>query len=205
VRFPGLRALSYLATLALIACGGGDADPGTHDSGPVGPVTLEVFPGDFVSEDTPLVMLSEGDPVKLVAAPQGGHVIHVGAQVRGLSSDIVNLRGRIRDPATDAIVTEEARDVVMKPVPGAPDLMQPDLRSVSQVTHIPACPDYEDFDLVDQPFTLEVVITEIEGPGVGSARLGVRPSCEQSDATEKAQCQCECQASYVLGKCSGVQ
>jgi len=204
----GVRAKSMLTMLALCggltsSCGGDDAKTDPKDAGPDGPVTLDVYPGDFVEEDLPMKMLADGDEVKLVSAPQGGHVVHIGARVRGLKTDVVNIRARIRDPQTNAIQVEEARDIVMKPVAGEPDLMEPDPRSVSQVTHIPTCPNYDAYDLVDQSWTLEVLIDEVAGPGVGSATLGIKLTCQQADASSKAQCHCECEANYVLGKCSG--
>ncbi|MCC6668348.1 MAG: hypothetical protein IT375_31680 [Polyangiaceae bacterium] len=168
-------------------------------------VVLDVLPGDFVAENEPLKMLSAGDPIQLVPAPQGGHVIHVGARVRGLGSDTVNIRSRLRDPKTNAIEMEEARDIVMRPVDGQPEWMEPDLRSVSQVTHIPACPNYDAVVLLGATWTLEVIIDEIEGPGLGTARVDVSPACSQADGPAKAQCQCECEPNYVLGKCAAAK
>lgn len=193
----------YVLVFALcaVACGNDPPEDSPKDSGSVAPVTLELFPGDFVAEDTPLAMLSEGDPVSLAAAPQGGHVIHVAAKVRGMTVDIANLRVRLREPDTNLIQVEEARDVVWKPVPGEPDLMQPDLASITQVSHVPSCPDYDARSIVGVPWNIEIVVTETGGPGKGSVTLGVLPSCEQADPVDKAQCQCECEANYVLGKC----
>ncbi len=186
--------------LASAACkNGSDPEPKPK---PDVVVVLDVLPGDFVAEKQPMKMLVDGDSVKLVAAPQGGHVIHVGARVRGLASDTVNIRTRLRNPKSDAIQIEEARDVVMRPVDGQPEWMEPDLRSVSQVTHIPACPNYDAVVLLDAPWILEVIIDEIDGPGLGSARIEVKPACEQSDASAEARCQCECEPDYVLGKCA---
>jgi len=186
-----------------VGCGKSDpASPG-HDARSDATVALDVYPTDFIAENTPMNLLAEGAAVQLVSAPQGGHVIHVGARVRGLSSDQVNIRARIRDPDSNVIQTEEARDVVMKPVPGEPDLMENDLRSVSQVTHIPACPDYDAVDIVDRSWRLEVIVREISGPGEGSATLVIELVCSQTEPGEKAQCQCECEKNYVLGKCVG--
>jgi len=196
------RQIAFGLALLALACSESDGGPKDKDSGPPDPVTLEVFPADFVAENTPLKMLSDGDPIQLIAAPQGGHVIHVAAKVRGMTRDIANLRARIRYPDTNLIQTEEARDVVWKPVPGEPDLMQPDPSSITQVSHIPACPDYETSDIVDQLWKLEVVVTEVDGPGVGSTTIGVVPKCLQTDPADETQCRCECEALYVLGKCN---
>lgn len=196
------RWITFGLALGALGCSE-SAPPGEKDSAPPDPVQLTLFPGDFVAEDTPLSMLSEGDPVQLWAAPQGGHVIHVAPKVLGMTRDIANLRTRLRYPETNLIQTEEARDVVWKPVPGEPDLMQPDLSSISQVSHIPVCPDYDSTDIVDRPWKLEIIVTENDGPGVGSVTIGVVPSCLQSEPGDKAECYCECEADYVLGKCKG--
>lgn len=197
--------------LAALGCGGGGEEPKTGTGGTAGtggtdagPVVLDVYPGDFVEEDQPMNMLKEGDFVQLVAAPQGGHVSHPGAQVRGLTNDIANMRAEIVDIATGAIKTYEARDVVMKPVPGQPDLMQNDLRSVSQVTHIPVCPNYDPVaSFVDTDWNLRLTVTEVDGPGQGVATLKIKLGCLQTDPSDKAQCECECEPDYVLGKCAG--
>jgi hypothetical protein len=198
VRFSSFAGIGCLALVA--ACDGDDGPKTKPESDVV--IPLDVLPADFVAENQPMKMLAEGDSIQLVAAPQGGHVIHVGARVRGLGSDTVNIRTRLRDPATNAIQTEEARDIVMRPVPGQPEWMEPDLRSVSQVTHIPACPNYDPVTLLDAPWKLEVIIDEIDGRGLGSATVGVKPSCAQTGAGPLKQCQCECEPSYVLGKCA---
>lgn len=196
------RALFVVPLASLLAISCEESAPAPKPKSDV-VVSLEVLPADFVAENQPMKMLAEGDSIALVAAPQGGHVIHIGARVRGLGSDTVNIRTRLRDPATNAIEMEEARDIVMRPVPGQPEWMEPDLRSVSQVTHIPACPNYDPSVLLDAPWKLEVIIEEIEGPGRGSAIVGVRPACQQPDAPLQAMCKCECEPEYVLGKCAG--
>lgn len=196
-----LRWLCVLPLAGLTSGCQGESEPRSKPKSDV-VVPLEVLPADFVAQDQPMKMLSEGDGIQLVAAPQGGHVIHIGARVRGLGSDTVNLRTRLRDPVTYAIQMEEARDIVMRPVPGQPEWMEPDLRSVSQVTHIPACPNYDDVVLVGALWKLEVIVEELEGPGLGSASLGVKPMCAQADAALAAMCKCECEAKYVLGKCA---
>src|SRR5262245_62481449 len=101
------------------------------------PGVLVVHAAQFTAESTPMRMLAEGDSLELWAAPQGGHVVLVGAKVQGLPGDIAVLRVRVRHPETNLIVAEEARSVKMVPVPGEPDTLQPDIRSRSQVAHVP--------------------------------------------------------------------
>ncbi len=194
-----IRWVSLGVALLVAGCGNESAGPDPKKDAGFGSYT--VFPADFVAEDTPMTMLADGDGVQLFAAPQGGHVLHIAAKVQGMAGQIANIRARIRDSDTDEIVTQEARDVVWKPVPGEPESKQPDIRSISQVTHVPACPNYGALDIVDRAWTLELVITGVDVPGSGESTLSVVPKCLESGG-DHAFCQCECQAGYVLGKCT---
>jgi len=147
-------------------------------------------------------MLAEGDPLELWAAPQGGHVVLVGAKVQHLPTDVAILKVRVRHPPTNLILAEEARSVKMVPVPGEPDTMQPDLRSRSQVAHVPLCPDYDTFDIVDSPMsvTVQVLAPPVDPTYVGETTLSLVPRCLPGTADEGV-CRCECTANYFLGKC----
>lgn len=151
-------------------------------------------------------MVNEGDDIPLDPAPQGGHVIHVGAQVRGLTGDTVEIRGRLRETVGGLIIAEEARTVVMRPVPGDPTLMQTDLETISQLSHVPVCPDYDARDVVNMPSVLEVTVTELytDPPRIGVATRQVTPRCNTGNAALDEACTCECTGNYTLGKCSGV-
>ena len=110
---------------------------------------------------------------------------------------------RFRREATGAIIQEEKRTIVMVPVPDEPGVMQPDLRSQSQVGQPALCPDYEHEDVVGKELILEVEIrplyVEPSVKAVGTRR--VVPTCDRAD--DQSQCRCECSADYVLGRCSG--
>jgi hypothetical protein len=89
----------------------------------------------------------------------------------------------------------------MVPVPGEPDMMQPDLRVRSQVAHVPLCPDYDTFDIVDRPMsvTVQVMAPPVDPTHVGETTLTLLPTC--AAAASEEHCRCECTANYVLGKC----
>jgi hypothetical protein len=162
---------------------------------------LEVMPAMFVVEEEPLVLVAEGDDIPLTLPPQGGHVLMVGAQVRNLHTDTVELRTRLRELDTGVTVAEEGRTVVMVKVPGDDTLSQPDLRTRSQVNHVPVCPDYGDKDVVGRAYRLEVVVRElyVDVPRTATGTRTVTPSC--ADVADVGQCTCECSANYLLGKC----
>lgn len=165
---------------------------------------LEVIPAAFTEENAPLRILRSGDTIDLLRAPQGGHVVLLAAQVRNASSTAANIRVRMRRPDTGFIVAEEKRTVAMVAVPDDPATMQPDLRTRSQVAHVPLCPDYDPIDVVAEPLDVEIEVTALytDPPAVGSARLTLVPACRQASPEAQALCRCECEANYALGKCA---
>jgi hypothetical protein len=179
------------------------ADTATGDANEAGE-PLVVTPGAFVVENEPLRILNDGDTIDLVRAPQGGHVTMVAATVKNTTSVAAMMRVRMRRPGTGFIVAEEKRTVAMVPVPGEANTMQPDLRSRSQVAHVPLCPDYDPIDIVGQPLDVEIEVTPlyVDPPRVGRAALRLRPKCEALSPAGEALCQCECAANYALGKCA---
>ena len=229
--YPGFLAWSAVVAIGCSAAPAGvvaqweDGDAGAFDAGAVESANedareatapgedapegndptdaLVVVPAAFTEENAPMRLLRTGDAIDLVRPPQGGHVVLLAAQVRNMSTHAATLRVRMRRPETGFIVAEEKRTVAMVPVPGEHATMQPDLRSRSQVSHVPLCPDYDSVDIGEQPLDVEIQVTALytDPPRVGSARLLLVPTCRQTTEGELALCRCECEANYTLGKC----
>ncbi|HEV8247667.1 MAG TPA: hypothetical protein VGP93_17955 [Polyangiaceae bacterium] len=202
-----IRGSLILAVFGLGCAGPGPPDPtdkvGQASGGQGSQAgTLEVRPFMFTPIDQPTLLLHDGDPIELYAAPQGGHVITAGAQVRGLDSDFIEIRGQVRDPETGLLVTEGVRTVVMAPVDGEPEWTETDRRSRSQMAHMALCPRYEDKPIEGNPYELTISVTELYADdSTGSATVSIVPTCMQTDPSALAQCQCECEGGYILGKC----
>jgi len=154
---------------------------------------LELRLGEFLEEDQPLALLEAGDALHLWGAPQGGFVVTVAAEVRGLVTSIVDISARLLDLETEALVSDNLRTIVMTPIAGQPGWMSPDIRSRSQVAHIALCPGSERV-VRDQEFVLEIEIRETESDcrGVGVRRVPVVPRCLQEVTGERAYCDCQC-------------
>ena len=168
------------------------------------PSNLEVVPVMYTPPDQPLVILENGDPVELWRAPQGGHVLVVGARIRGLEGETISLRARVRDPESNRILAEEKRTVVTELVPEEPGWRQTLRQTNSQATHVPVCPNYGTRDIVGQTQRVEVHVTELYAPveTTGQTELTLVPTCMQTEPGHLAQCVCECTADYVLGRCA---
>lgn len=204
------RFLPMPVAVAMLGCGNGmvgatentDAAPELVDE-PAEPML--VLPAEFVQDNEPLRMLSDGDDVQLLRPPQGGHILTISAKVKNLTSDAVTLRVRARKLAGGLIIAEEARTVAMLDIPNEPGFRQPNLTTKSQAAQVPVCPDYDPSDVVDQEMLLEVeIVTQYTArplEAVGVRRVVAR--CSQTDPNDRALCRCECEKNYVLGRCGG--
>ena len=215
-----LRAATGLLVIAAVGsgCGGSGGSDGARDNpksdgsagssaeDASGPGDLEVRPFMYTPPEQPVAMLENGGPIELYRPPQGGHVILVGARVKGLESDYIELRVRVRVPETRLILAEKVTTVAMETVPEDPSFKQNDRRSISQVAHIAVCPDYDARDIVGAEQLIEVTVTELYADfSTGSAEVSVVPTCMQTSAAEKTHCECECTANYVLGRCGAAR
>jgi hypothetical protein len=178
---------------------------GTHSTPPPPDLgALDVVPGVYDNTALTLTDLNDGDLISLIRPPQGGFVLFLGARVRGLHDASVELRGRLLDPATGALLTEEGRTVDLLPSAGDPSLFVPDLRSYTNVSNVPVCPSSLPGDHYGHEVTVEVVVTEKISGRAGGAQRRATPSCRQTDPTQLQLCQCECAAGFMLGKCTGM-
>jgi hypothetical protein len=186
--------VATVATALLFGCGGTPASM----SSPLD-VTLAMYSAQAMT----LTVVNEGDAVDLVYPPQGGFVMFVGAQVRGLDANVadVALKGRLLDAAGTTALASDMRTVTMQPSASDPTTYVPDLRSYVDVANVTVCPSYFPFDLFGQPYTLEIAVTELSTMRTGVSRHGVVPSCRQTDAAMQNKCMCECAANYHIGKC----
>ncbi len=191
-----LALLGLIGFLGPVAC--------APNAAPQDPAAIEVTPAMYFSTmgTMALVPVKEGDAIDLTRPPQGGYVLFIGAQVRHLNERVVELRGRLRNPAGGALVGEDARTVTLMPTAEDPAVFAPDLRSFATVANVPICPSVGTLDLYDRPYILEVVVTELQSQRKGSTQRTVLPSCRQTDPAEKKLCQCECAANYAINKCS---
>jgi hypothetical protein len=163
---------------------------------------LQVLPAQFTISSMPMRMLAEGDGVDLWNAPQGGHVVLFGAKVKNMTSDTANLKVRFRRPSTGLIVAEEGRTVKMVPAPGEPGVLQPDIRSNSQVANVPLCPSLPPDGIVDEWFDVEVLVTALYTQPVQTGTAKIRVVARCSTPSDEVFCRCECGPNYFLGKCN---
>jgi hypothetical protein len=146
----------------------------------------------------------DGDVLHLWNAPQGGHVVLVAAEVKGLRGGMASIEARLFDPETRELFRDDVRIIIMKSIEADPDWSSSDIRSRSQVAHIPLCPATGRGVSLGQELVLELELTEIDTQCLasGKAEVTVVLGCYQASQSERQFCECQCQADYEPGTCS---
>lgn len=182
-----------------------------------GPIagSLEVVPTQFAGAE--LVPIAAGDPVELVRPIQGGHVIFIGALVRGASGSRGTIRGELRRSETAAgqplppgtpggIIVFEERSTTLVDLPAGTTPPSPAagwqvLRAdISDVANIPACPNFLPIEIPDRTLQIQIVYTDEKG-NTGTALRPVMPRCTQAQTSARNLCLCECRANYTIERC----
>lgn len=164
---------------------------------------LELIPGNLVSDEEPLALLHDGDPVSVVLATQGGQVIYVGARVRGMPPGAAQVSARLVEPDSGDVLVEEHRGTVLVPVAGVDGWLEPRVTGRTGISHLLACPMYGDRPLIGLPWRLELELWQSGAPRAhGAASVIVVPECVQGASSLVELCHCECSAGFFAGKCA---
>lgn len=195
--FSAAAALTIAS--AVVGC---SDDSGT--SSPPGPAAtkLSVVPAIFVGENQPMAELADGGSLPLVVPPQGGHVLFVGASIKGARSSVVKLRSVLTAP-DGTVVAADARTVALEVDPDDPTKQRTKVASYTQQSNLTLCPNYNARAVDGEEHELLIEVTElyVDGAQPASTTRKVTPGCATS-GPDAQLCACECGASYVLGKCS---
>ena len=142
--------------------------------------------------------LADGDTLDLRLPPEGGMVAWVGAQATNLDG-CITIRGSLIDDSGTVVATEQ-RETTLIPVPGRPGWGEPDPFHFDQWANVPVCPVFSGPDRIGRAYTLSVTIIDDAGRQATASAV-VTPTCADEDPGRNAECQCECLAGYMLGKC----
>lgn len=177
------------------------------------PGSLDVAAARFDGQS--LAPIADGDSVELTRPIQGGHVLFIGAYVRGASGSDGTIRGELRRGETDigqpllapgAIIVFEERLTTLEALsagvtpPSASPGWQQVRADLSDLANIPACPNFLSVEIPDRTLYLQVVYTDSKG-NTGTAAKKVVPRCAQTDPAGRNTCLCECHANYTIDRC----
>jgi hypothetical protein len=197
---------SYIVVSSLLVFLGAGCQPKV-------PGTLEVAAAGLSGSQ--LAVLADGDAVELTRPLQGGHVLFIGALVRGASGSTGTIRAELRRGESDsgqplaapgAILVFEERSTTLEPLgagvtpPTASPGWQQLRADLSDLANLPACPNFLAVEIPDRTLYVQVLYTDARGNN-GTAVRKVVPRCAQTAAAERNTCLCECHANYTIDRC----
>lgn len=147
-----------------------------------------------------MVLLSDGDPIVVRYAPQGGQVMWIGARVRGLTPGPARLSAKLVDPESAEEFVTDSRVIQLREAADGSGELEPDVSSAANFAHLVACPNYGTRPVEGVDWLLQIEVSDPDHPShAGTAAVHVTPGC--AEGPRKANCQCECSPGYTFGKC----
>lgn len=171
--------LTRLAAIAALAGGcvwpGGDDEPSACELG--ADLDAEIV---FADQMGTVARVADQPNVPLIAAPQGGHILLVGARVRAtVKSCAVVVNAALRDPATNRVLGLEERPVTISSY-GGEWAGPPPAVGLSDLANVAVCPSAIASASIDaHPSTLEVRISA-SGIEIAHATATITPTCSDS-------------------------
>jgi hypothetical protein len=135
-------------------------------------------------DETKLFDVTDGTHVPLVAAPQGGHILLVGARVRAASDCQLVATAALRDPATQRVLGLEQRPLLLDK---RADGWAAPRASLDAMPNIAVCPSAAaTTPIYNHEFQLEVALTTLDGAPLATATAMITPTC--ADAYCEGDC-----------------
>ena len=184
-----IRAALGAGLLAIVATACPSPGPNhctnPYDGDESAPMQAELV-GLTPDADAEAMPLTDGGPLYIYGAPQGGYVIYAGAYLKNFSVCDVTLAAELIAPdGGGALTNSDSRQALfggtgLAGYSGPSDLY-------SDLPNIPACPDALGGNIAGTPAILRVVATDDLGKSA-TFEMNVLPSCPPNDGA----CLCEC-------------
>lgn len=175
--------------LALAACPGPQNEcmqpgPGSALGGANDALDAELV---AVDNDGNVNVIHDGDHVTLMGAPQGGHIILVGARVHTDDTCQLDATGALRDPATQRVLGLDQRALYVEATGdgwAAPSMPG----SLSAMPNVAVCPTSATTAAVNGgTYQLELTIN-LDGNQVADLKASVIPTCGPNDSYCSSDC-----------------
>jgi hypothetical protein len=189
-----MRSAPLVAAAILFAgCSSGDKTPDALVRCPLGdpngPAQLEIYHQDrnFASVKT-----TAGAQVPLIAPPQGGWIVLLGARATNLDGCHVNLTVSFREACGGPVIQVDRRPTRIDDTGDGWGMT-----NTSAFGNLPICPEVSAaHDLHDQPYEVTVTLEDLDGKKA-SKSIVIEPICPDPDPA--GLCLCQCDHNYVLG------
>ncbi len=204
--------LLALPVIAMLSAGTGcddEAPPSSEGEGGSGGCVIiggaEATPeivafGQQAPDGSGFQEIASGGVADLIQPLQGGHVIFVGARVRGVCTKELEIRGRLRDARTGNYLAEDRRTHIDLAIASDGSYGEPAWDRISDLANVPICPNFLGRDMAGPEYELELRIGRKAGP-FAEATLPITMACNAADPAMRRLCECECGPDYEFGKC----
>jgi hypothetical protein len=118
--------------------------------------------------------VTDGSQVPLMAAPQGGHIMLVGARVRAAKDCQLAATASLRDPATNRVIGLEQRPLLLE---RRNDGWAMPMQGLSAMPNVAVCPSSVTTAIDGHDFLLEVSLATLDGESLVTVSATVKPTC----------------------------
>jgi hypothetical protein len=133
-----------------------------------------------------MIDISDGTRIPLIGAPQGGHILLVGASVRAATDCQLVATASLRDTATNRVIGLEQRPLLLEK--HANGWAKP-REGLDAMPNVAVCPSAATSTAVyDHEYLLEIALTTLDGAPVVSASAMVIPTCAANDGFCQGDC-----------------
>jgi hypothetical protein len=161
--------LKRAALLLLVAgCPSDDELPECTSVGANDVIIVASDPSSVISDVT------DGSQVPLMSAPQGGHIMLVGARIRASYDCQLSATASLRDPQTNRVIGLEQRPLLLER--GKAGWATPK-QGLYAMPNVAVCPSAVTTMIDGHPFLLEVALSTLDGAPLVSVSAMVTPTC----------------------------
>jgi len=136
--------------------------------------------------DNHTIDITDGTRIPLIGAPQGGHILLVGASVKAAHDCQLVATASLRDTATNRVLGLEQRPLLLEQQSNG--WAQP-RHTLDAMPNVAVCPSAASSTAVyDHEYKLEVALTTLDGASIITASAMVIPTCQASDGYCTVDC-----------------
>ncbi|NVB81538.1 MAG: hypothetical protein HOV81_24300 [Kofleriaceae bacterium] len=184
-----LRASALLVFLAGCPFGGGDDAANLPECSMVDDQSMMLVASTATSSMRDIM---DGSTVDLIGAPQGGHILLVGARVKASGDCQLQATASLRDTTTSRVIGLEQRALLLEMHANGWAAPRQGLDAMPNVAVCPSAAATQ--NIYGHPYLLEVALATMSGMPIVSASAMVTPTC----ATGDTYCQNDCMAQPPL-------
>ncbi len=170
-----------LSRVCVLALAGGCVWPGGDDAPSAceltGDLDAEIV---FADQGGAVMRVADQPNVPLVSAPQGGHILLIGARVRAsVESCSVEVNAALRDPTTSRVIGLEQRPMTISSYGGEWAGPPPSI-GLSDLANVAVCPSSVVTTSIDaHPYQVEVRVVAA-GIAIANATATITPTCSDT-------------------------